>query len=100
MSRFHVVLCGGGIAAIEGLLRLRRLAGEEVEVTLIAPNEELVYRPPAVKEPFGLFGARRYPLSNITADLGAEWVRASLRSVDVDRQEVLTDTNQAVQYDA
>jgi len=100
MSRFHVVLCGGGIAAIEGLLRLRRLAGENVEVTLIAPNEELVYRPPAVKEPFGLFGARRYPLSKIVAGLGAEWLRASLGSVDVDQQRVLTDATEAVAYDA
>ena len=40
MDGFHVVICGGGVAAIEGLLRLRSLAGDRVEVTLVAPNEE------------------------------------------------------------
>ena len=52
MSDFRVVICGGGIAAAEGLLRLRRLAGDSVDVELIAPNQELVYRPMAVREPF------------------------------------------------
>ena len=31
MSGFRVVICGGGIAAVEGLLRLRRLVGDDVD---------------------------------------------------------------------
>lgn len=57
MADFRVVICGGGIAAVEGLLRLRALAGDAVEVQLIAPNDELVYRPLAVGQPFA-FGPR------------------------------------------
>ena len=38
MDRFRVVICGGGIAAVEGLLRLRRLVGEALDVTLVAPE--------------------------------------------------------------
>ena len=63
MSDFRVVICGGGIAAVEGLLRLRRLAGDSVDIELIAPNEELVYRPMAVREPFAFGPPRRYPLA-------------------------------------
>ena len=62
MSDFRVVICGGGIAAVEGLLRLRRLAGDSVDIELIAPNEELVYRPMAVRQPFAAGPPRRYPL--------------------------------------
>ena len=62
VDRFRAVICGGGIAAVEGLLRLRRLTGDVVDVTLLAPNEELRYRPVAVLEPFSRPVAKRYPL--------------------------------------
>jgi sulfide:quinone oxidoreductase len=62
VDRFRVLICGGGIAATEGLLRLRRLLGDAVNVTLLAPNDELRYRPVAVQEPFSRPGAKRYPL--------------------------------------
>lgn len=42
---FHVVICGGGVAAVEGLLRLRSLIDDRVWLTLVAPNEEFVFRP-------------------------------------------------------
>ena len=48
MSRFRVVICGGGIAAVEALLRLQTLAGDALDVSLVAPNDELRYRPLAV----------------------------------------------------
>jgi hypothetical protein len=46
---------------VEAALRLRRLAGDRVQMTLVSPDEELVYRPLAVREPFARAGARRYP---------------------------------------
>ena len=66
MSGFRVVVCGGGIAAVEGLLRLRRLVGDGVDVTMVAPDGELRYRPLSVKEPFaarrrGATRSRRSP---------------------------------------
>jgi NADH dehydrogenase FAD-containing subunit len=54
MSDFRVVVCGGGIAAVEGLLRLRRLLGGSVDIEVVAPNDELVMRPLAVRQPFAL----------------------------------------------
>ena len=52
MDRSRVVIAGGGVAAIEGLLRLRWLVGGAVDITLLAPREEFAYRALSVKEPF------------------------------------------------
>jgi sulfide:quinone oxidoreductase len=100
MSDFRVVICGGGIAAVEGLLRLRQLAGDSVDIELVAPNEELVYRPMAVREPFAAGPPRRYPLGRIARDAGADWAQESLAWVDLAAQLVHTDTNRAIEYDA
>ena len=100
MSDFRVVICGGGIAAVEGLLHLRRLAGKSVRVDLIAPNEELVYRPMTVGEPFALGPARRYPMRVIARDNDAVWIKDSLASVDSDARVVRTREGECVQFDA
>lgn len=100
MSGFRVLICGGGIAAVEGLLRLRRLTGDALELTLLAPTEELRYRPMAVQEPFSRPAARRYALRKIARRAGAEWIQASLERVDPDRQEAHTADGQALPYDA
>ena len=100
MSDFRVVICGGGIAAVEGLLRLRRLAGDSVDIELIAPNDELVYRPMAVREPFAAGPARRYPLGPIARDAGADWAQDSLSWVEPDARVVHTAEGRRVEYDA
>ena len=71
---------------MEGLLRLRRLVGDAVDVTLLAPNEELRYRPVAVQEPFSRPSAKRYPLRDVARKANAEWVRDGLEWVDPDDQ--------------
>ena len=89
MGPFSVVIAGGGVAAIEGLLRLRALLGE-VRITLLAPNEEFAFRTLSVKEPFALGAAERHPIRHIVRDAGAEWVEDTLAWVDPDRQAVPT----------
>ena len=100
MSDFRVVICGGGIAAVEGLLRLRRLLGESVSVKLIAPDPELVYRPMAVAQPFTVGHAARYPLRRIARDCDADWMQDTLGWVDRDAQVVHTGGGRRVEYDA
>jgi len=100
MTNFRVVICGGGIAAVEGLLRLRRLAGDAVDVELVAPADELVYRPLAVREPFAWGAARRYPLRRIARDGHADWVKDALEWVDPDARVVHTAEGRRVEYDA
>lgn len=100
MSGFRVLVCGGGIAGVEGLLRLRRLTGDALELFLLAPGEELRYRPMAVQEPFARAAAHRYPLRKIARAVGAEWVKAGLEWVDPDGQKAHTTEGQALPYDA
>jgi sulfide:quinone oxidoreductase len=100
MNDFRVVICGGGIAAAEGLLRLRRLAGDAVDVQLIAPGAELVYRPMAVREPFAFGPPRRYPLGRIARDGRADWIRDTLGWVDPGARVVHTGEGRSVEYDA
>jgi sulfide:quinone oxidoreductase len=100
MSDFRVVVCGGGVAAVEGLLHLRRLAGKSVQVALIAPNEELFYRPMAVREPFAFGPTRRYPLRIIARDNDVEWMKDSLAWVEPDARVVHTRQGECVQFDA
>src|SRR4029079_19641458 len=100
MTNFRVVICGGGIAAVEGLLRLRRLMGDAVDIELVAPDDELVYRPLAVREPFARRGACSYPLRRLARDTLAEWTQEALEWVDPDAQVVHTSEGRRVEYDA
>ena len=97
---FRVVVCGGGIAAAEALLRLRRLAGEAIELCVIAPNDELVYRPLAVREPFTYTPARRYPLRQIALYSGAELIKDALVRVERSERIVRTGGGDELGYDA
>jgi sulfide:quinone oxidoreductase len=94
------VICGGSIAAVEGLLRLRRLVGDAVHVTLLAPDDELRYRPVAVQEPFSRPSARRYPLRKIVRKANAEWVQEALEWVDPDGQVAHSADGRIIPYDA
>jgi sulfide:quinone oxidoreductase len=97
---FRVVICGGGVAAVEGLLRLRSLAGDALEITVVAPNEEFRYRPLAVDEPFALRGVRRYPIREITRRTGSEWVQDAGEWVDLGAQVLHTEGGVERQFDA
>jgi sulfide:quinone oxidoreductase len=97
---FRVVICGGGIAGVEGLLRLRRLAGDAVDVTLVSPQEEFVYRPLAVFEPFAGVAAQRHPLQRIAADAGARWIQDRVESIDGDARKAHFEDGRELSYDA
>ena len=100
MAPFSIAICGGGIAGIEALLRLRRLAGDEVDIALISAADEFVYRPGTVTEPFNRELARRVPTSTIVAATRARWERDALSWVDRGRRIVHTQDGRQVAYDA
>ncbi|MET0206991.1 MAG: FAD-dependent oxidoreductase [Thermoleophilaceae bacterium] len=100
MGDFRVVICGGGVAATEGLLRLRALAGDSVAITLVAPNDDFVYRPLAVREAVDLGWGRRYELWGITERAEAEWIKDTLAGIDPSGQTALTGQGRELRYDA
>jgi sulfide:quinone oxidoreductase len=97
---FKVVIVGAGVAALEAAFGLRDQCGEDVAVTIVAPDREFVYRPMTVGEPFLYAPARRYPLDEIVADLHAELLSDRVGSVDRDRRILHTQTGQQLHYDA
>ena len=78
MPEFNALICGGGVAAVEGLLHLRRLTGDEVAVMWLCPDEHFRFRPLAVQEPFVSEHVRQYPIERVVADTGAVWIRDRL----------------------
>ena len=81
-SRGRIVILGGGVAGLEALLALQTLAGDRIAVTLVSQDEWFVDRPMTVAEPFGFGPAARLPLPDISAELGAEFVRGTVAEVD------------------
>src|SRR3954452_4105839 len=99
-SPLRVVIAGAGVAGLETLVALRALAGPRVQLTLVAPVPEFVYRPLAVAEPFGVAHVQRYPLDRIAGDLRATFVQDELSWVGSRRQCVFLGGGDELGYDA
>src|SRR4051794_32471958 len=99
-DRFRVVIAGGGVAGLEAALALKELAADQVSTVLLAPNEDFVYRPMAVREPFAFGRAHRYPLDRIARDIGAELVVDSFAWLDPDGRIIHTAQGSELGYDA
>ena len=96
----RVLVAGGGVAGLEALLALRDMAGNRVDLTLLCPQDDFVYRPLAVAEAFALGHAHRYPLKQLTDGLGVKLVRGALDRVDADQRIVMTADGEPLGYDA
>lgn len=96
----RVLVAGGGTAAIELVIALRKLAGERVAIELLAPSTVLVYRPLLVAEPFGAGSVHRFPLAEILEDQRATLRPGRLEAVDPDAREAVTDSGERIGYHA
>ncbi|MDQ2676664.1 MAG: FAD-dependent oxidoreductase, partial [Actinomycetota bacterium] len=76
------------------------LAADRVNLTLLAPQPEFVYRPLLVDEPFSGEPAERHELDAIATELGAKLVRSGLASVDPDGHRAITTDGSEIAYDA
>ncbi|MGA2319165.1 MAG: FAD-dependent oxidoreductase [Solirubrobacteraceae bacterium] len=99
-EKLRVIVAGGGVAALETTLALADLAGDRVELTVIAPNSEFVYRPMTVREPFAYAAANRYPLALILGGTGATLFSDELAWVDPAKQTIHTKADRPIEYDA
>ena len=95
----HVLIVGGGVAALEALIALRDLAGDRVAITLLAPETDFTYRPMTVAEPFLLGHARAYPLADITDEFRAAFVQDSVAEVRAEEKLVHCASGRDVFYD-
>src|ERR1700736_4349697 len=96
----RVVICGGGVAAVEALLALRALLGVVVEVHLVAPNRQFVYQPLAVAAPFELAETHLFDLAEIAGEQSAKLHVDSLARVDAEDRRIELASGIDLAYDA
>src|SRR6187200_12091 len=87
----HVLVAGGGVAGLEALLALRDLAGDRVELSLLTPERDFLYRPMAVAAPFGRGHAQRHAIDDMVSQLGVTLVQGRLHAVDAAQRVAYTD---------
>jgi sulfide:quinone oxidoreductase len=95
----HVLIAGGGVAALEATLALRALAEERVDIELLAPDADFVYRPMAVAEPFQQGEVKRFPLARLAELAGARLTPGTLARVDLDNHRVETADGTELKWD-
>jgi sulfide:quinone oxidoreductase len=95
----HVLIVGGGVAALETLIALRDLAGDRVTITLVAPETNFTYRPMTVAQPFLLAHAREYPLADIAEEFDAAFVGDSVAEVRAEEKSVRCSSGRELSYD-
>ena len=99
-DRLQVVIAGGGVAALETLLALRAQAGHLVDVTLLSPTAEFMYRPVTVAEAFDRAEARVYDIPEILADQRGDLIQDTLAGVEVRGRIAVTEGGKRIRYDA
>jgi sulfide:quinone oxidoreductase len=97
---FRVLIAGGGVAALEALVGLRKLAADRVDIELLAPEPHFWYRPLAVAEPFGLGRVHRFELAALTESVRASFILDSLASVDRAGRTITTRDGRQLPFDA
>ena len=95
----HVVIAGGGVAAVECALALHDLAGDRIRLTIVAPNREFTLRPLSTAEPFSRDHVRRHSLAALAARIDARLVPAAVTAVHADEHRLVAGEH-TVAYDA
>ena len=95
----HVVIAGGGVAALEAAIALRDLAGDRVTITMLAPEDDFVFKPLSVGEPFALGSAKRLSLKKFARDLDVDLVHDGLASVSPGSNLLRTSGGNEITYD-
>ena len=96
----HVVVAGGGFAALEVVLGLRALAGGAARISLVSPDAVFAYRPAATLEAFCDAPPRAFDLRAIAADLGVRYHRTRVENVRVASRRIGLGSGGRLTYDA
>jgi sulfide:quinone oxidoreductase len=95
----RVLIAGGGVAGLEALLALRALAGDLVDLELLAAEPFFWYRPLSVAEPFDAGRAHHFELTAFAQAASAVFTLGELASVDVDAHVARTRAGAELGYE-
>jgi sulfide:quinone oxidoreductase len=95
----HILIAGGGVAAVEAVAALRALAGPLPRITLLAPEAELTQRAASVAEPFGFGLPGALPFEAIQRHARFDFRHGTLAAVEPDERIVIDDHGERLAYD-
>ena len=96
----NVLIVGGGTAALEAAFRLRHVAEDRVDASILAPDDRFATRAMAVLSPFAVGRAPDESLARLASEAGARLRRGRMASVDPAIRQVLTTAGETIGYDA
>lgn len=96
----HIVVAGGGVAAIEAVAALRAAVGPHPRITVLAPDDALSPPPASVAAPFGFGLPNPVPFEVIQRYAPFDHRPAKLARVEPDRHRVVDDRGELIEYDA
>jgi sulfide:quinone oxidoreductase len=96
----HVVIAGGGVAAVELALALHDLAGPRVRLTLVAPQPDFELRALRTAVPFSADHVRRHSLADLAERVGADLMTDRVLAVDGERHAVRLAEAGTLGYDS
>ena len=94
-----MLIAGGGVAGLETLLALRALAGDRVDITVVAPGLKFLNRSMSVNAPFEATRERGIRLENMFEEFDARWIRAALDRVEHQQRVAVTRDGERLSYD-
>ncbi len=95
----HIVIAGGGVAAVEAVAALRALAGPIPRITLLAPDAELTPRASSVATPFGFGAPSALPFDAIRRHARFDLHRGTLARVEPDAHVAVDEHGEPIRYD-
>jgi sulfide:quinone oxidoreductase len=95
----HILIAGGGVAAVEAVAALRALAGPLPRITLLAPESEFVQRAASVAAPFGFGLPAALPLDAIRRHARFDLHRGTLAAVEPAERIAIDDHGERLAYD-
>lgn len=98
-GQLRVLLVGGGVAALEAMVALRSLAGERVQIDLLAPDSDFHHKPLATAEPFAAGQVQRFDLRTLAGGCGARHHLGTVIGIDAERRTVRTSRGATFEYD-
>jgi sulfide:quinone oxidoreductase len=95
----HILIAGGGVAAVEAVAALRALSGPDSRITLLAPQPRFAQRAASVATPFGFGAPPQLPLDVLAHHAAFDLRIGKLVDVDPGDRMAITDWGEPIPYD-
>jgi len=95
----HILIAGGGVAAVEAVAALRALSGPDPRITLLAPQPRFAQRPASVATPFGYGAPPQLPLEVLARHAAFDLRIGKLVDVDPGDRVAITDWGEPIPYE-